>query len=303
MTDVKYYLAPMEGVTTWIYRRAHAQIYGPLNKYFTPFVEPHEKRTFKKKEIDEIMPEHNAEGYTVPQILTNKPDGFIRLAKALKELGYQEVNLNVGCPSKTVTVKGKGSGFLEYPQVLDHFLEEIFSNLDMKISVKTRAGMYEHEEFEHLLEIYNKYPLEELIIHPRVGADFYRNEPSWEVYRKARKNSKNPLCYNGDLFVKKYVQKFFEEFPGEDRVMIGRGIMVNPGLVSGQDDKETFWRFHDRLYQDYREHIGDNALYRMKELWFYQIHSFSDAEKYAKKLRKTKTLLDYDQVMRELKNK
>lgn len=300
MTGVKYYLAPMEGVTTWNYRRTHAQVYKPLDKYFIPFVEPHEKRDFKKKEIDEIMPEHNAGFYAVPQILTNKADGFIKLAKALKRLGYEEVNLNVGCPSRTVTVKGKGSGFLAYPEELDHFLEEIFSQVDMKISVKTRAGMSDPAEFEHLLEIYNKYPLEELILHPRVGADFYRNEPRWEVYREAKKNSKNPLCYNGDLFVEKYVQRFFDAFPDEDRVMIGRGVMVNPGLVSGENDRKLFWEFHDRLYQGYLESIGHNALYRMKELWFYQVHNFPDAEKYAKKFQKAQKLSDYEMVIKEM---
>lgn len=299
---MRYYLAPMEGVTTWIYRKAHAMVYGPLDKYFIPFVEPHEKRDFKKKELDEIAPEHNEGYYAVPQILTNKADGFIKLAKALQKLGYQEINLNVGCPSKTVTAKGKGAGFLEHPEELDHFLEEIFSQLDVKLSVKTRAGMYEPEEFEHLLEIYNKYPMEELILHPRVGADFYKNVPRLEVYRDAKKKSRNPLCYNGDLFVPRYVERFFEEFPEEDRVMIGRGIIVNPGLAAGQYDKRLFWDFHEQVYQMYLEKdMGDiHTLYRMKELWFYQVHNFPDAEKYAKKFRKARKLSDYEAVIREM---
>lgn len=298
---MRYYLAPMEGVTTWIYRRAHASVYEPLDKYFIPFLEPHEKRDFKKKELDEILPEHNEGMHVVPQILTNRADGFIRLGKALKGLGYEEVNLNLGCPSKTVSVKGKGSGFLAYPEELDHFLEEIFSGLDMKISVKTRIGKEDPEEFERLLEIYNKYEMEELIIHPRVQADFYRNEPRRDVYRMAREKSRNPVCYNGDLFVESYLKNFLEEFPEEDRVMIGRGLIIHPGLVSGQDDKKLFWKFHDLVYQGYLEKDGDqNALYRMKELWFYQIHQFPEADKYAKKLRKVQKRADYEQIIMEL---
>ncbi len=168
MKNIKYYFAPMEGITTFTYRVAHAKVYKPLDKYFIPFIEPHEKRDFKNKELQEILPENNEGIYAVPQILTNRAEGFIKVALALQKLGYQEINLNVGCPSKTVSSKYKGAGFLARPQELLHFLEEIFTALDLKISIKTRIGRDNPEEFYQILEIYNKFPLEELIIHPRI---------------------------------------------------------------------------------------------------------------------------------------
>ena len=180
---VKYYMAPLESVTTWIYRQAHAKIYGRLDKYFIPFLEPHEKRDFKTRELQEILPEHNENIYAVPQILTNRSEGFIKLAKALEDWGYEEINLNLGCPSKTVVTKGKGSGFLAKPEELERFLTEIFDALsgEVKISVKTRIGKEDPEEFPALLELFNKYPMEELIIHPRVQKDGYGNVPRLEL--------------------------------------------------------------------------------------------------------------------------
>ena len=173
------YLAPMEGVTTFLYRRAHAAVYGPLDKYFTPFLEPREKRSMKTKERNEVLPEHNKSLNVVPQILTNHAAGFLELAGTLWEMGYREINLNLGCPSKTVVTRGKGSGFLAAPEELDRFFDAVYKGLpgEMKLSVKTRIGVEADEEFERLLAIYNQYPISELIIHPRLQQDYYKNHP------------------------------------------------------------------------------------------------------------------------------
>lgn len=179
---MQYYLAPMEGITTWIYRKAHAEVYGALDKYFIPFLETHEKRDFKTRELQEILPAHNEGIRAVPQILTKHAGGFIKVARALKSFGYDEINLNLGCPSKTVVSRRKGAGFLSFPEELDQFLEEIFSALDVKLSVKTRVGKDSPEEFGRLLSVYNKYPLEELIVHPRIQADYYKGVPRMECY-------------------------------------------------------------------------------------------------------------------------
>lgn len=171
---MKIYLAPMEGITGEVYRRAYHTFFEPMDKYFTPFLNPNPKGKFSRQEWNEILPENNEGMYTVPQILTNRAEDFIRLARQLKEFGYEEVNLNLGCPSKTVVNRKRGSGFLFYPDELNHFLAEVFDQLDMKISIKTRSGKYDQEEFGELLDIYNQYPLEELILHPRVQQDYYK---------------------------------------------------------------------------------------------------------------------------------
>lgn len=307
---VKYYMAPLESVTTWIYRQAHAKIYGRLDKYFIPFLEPHEKRDFKTRELQEILPEHNENIYAVPQILTNRSEGFIKLAKALKDWGYEEVNLNLGCPSKTVVTKGKGSGFLAKPEELERFLTEIFDALsgEVKISVKTRIGKEDPEEFPALLKLFNKYPMEELIIHPRVQKDGYGNVPRLELYELAEKQSVNPLCYNGDLYTREQIRNFAERFPGTERLMFGRGFLRDPGLLynEGKDSKnifEKFWAFHDLVYEGYQErNMGDrNVLFKMKELWSYQVYQFSEPERLFKTFKKVQDCNEYEQMIRNLR--
>lgn len=307
---VKYYMAPLESVTTWIYRQAHAKIYGRLDKYFIPFLEPHEKRDFKTRELQEILPEHNENIYAVPQILTNRSEGFIKLAKALKDWGYEEINLNLGCPSKTVVTKGKGSGFLAKPEELERFLTEIFDALsgEVKISVKTRIGKEDPEEFPALLKLFNKYPMEELIIHPRVQKDGYGNVPRLELYELAEKQSLNPLCYNGDLYTREQIRNFAERFPGTERLMFGRGFLRDPGLIynEGKDSKdifEKFWEFHDLVYEGYQErNMGDrNVLFKMKELWSYQVYQFSEPERLFKTFKKVQDCNEYEQMIRNLR--
>ena len=307
---VKYYMAPLESVTTWIYRQAHAKIYGRLDKYFIPFLEPHEKRDFKTRELQEILPEHNENIYAVPQILTNRSEGFIKLAKALKDWGYEEINLNLGCPSKTVVTTGKGSGFLAKPEELERFLTEIFDALsgEVKISVKTRIGKEDPEEFPALLELFNKYPMEELIIHPRVQKDGYGNVPRLELYELAEKQSVNPLCYNGDLYTREKIRNFAERFPGTERLMFGRGFLRDPGLLynKGKDPKdifEKFWAFHDLVYEGYQErNMGDrNVLFKMKELWSYQVYQFSEPERLFKTFKKVQDCNEYEQMIRNLR--
>lgn len=300
---MNYYFAPMEGITGYIYRNAHAKVFKGIDKYFSPFISPVAKKDMKSKERNDILPENN-DGYDlVPQILTNKATDFIRIAKILQnDYGYQEVNLNVGCPVRTVVSKKKGSGFLAYPTQLDRFLEEVFESLEMKISVKTRLGMTDEEEFDKLLEIYNKYPLEELIIHARVQADYYKNKPHLETFRKAFSKSKNSVCYNGDLFTLEDVQNFKKQFPDVNTVMLGRGLLTNPGLLDEYATKEQFIKFYHLVYEGYQSVLsGDtHVLYKMKELWCYMGDSFPDGKKALKKIKKASKLADYDAAVREL---
>lgn len=304
--QIDYYMAPLESVTTWIYRQAHASVYGPLDKYFIPFLEPHEKRDFKKRELEEILPEHNEGLYTVPQILTNRADGFIRLGTALKKYGYKEINLNLGCPSKTVVTKGKGSGFLAFPELLDRFLDEIFEALgqEVDISVKTRVGKEREEEFPTLLEIFERYPLKELIIHPRVQADGYKNHPRMACYELAEEKSRHALCYNGDLFSAEQLRSFQEQYPNTKCIMLGRGFLFDPGLLCPETGKKEFWAFHDRVYGGYLEREqggGQNVLFKMKELWMYQVRMFPERPRLEKEIKKLKTCQEYEQLMQSIR--
>ena len=176
----------------------------------------------------------------------------------------------------------------------DRFLEEIYKIEDMKISIKTRIGKDTPEEFYKLIEIYNQYPLEELIIHPRTREDFYGNKPNLEVFKDALLLSKSPVCYNGDIFTVEDYNKLVDNFKDVDKVMLGRGILANPGLIGEIKDnkfitKDILKAFHDEVFQSYIELFNDdkNAMFRMKELWGYMIYMFTDNKKYAKKNKKS----------------
>ncbi len=304
---MRLYLAPLEGITGWIFRSALHECFGGFDKYFVPFIRPNQMGHFSAREKKDIFPEHNKGMYTVPQILTNRPEDFIRTASKLKEYGYGEINLNLGCPSKTVVTKGRGAGFLAYPDRLDNFLYEIFEKCEIRISVKTRLGMDEPEEFHRILAIYNKYPLEELIIHPRVQKDFYKNTPDMEAFAGALKKSSNPVCYNGDIFTMADYGRFTHMQPDVDCIMIGRGVLADPALArkirggAGLSAAELR-RFHDLLYAGYcREMSGDRTiLYKMKELWTYLAPVFTNYKKYAKKIKKSEKCAVYEKVVEEL---
>ncbi len=304
---MKYYFAPMEGITGYIYRNAYKKFFDNIDKYFTPFIVPNNSRSFKTKELRDILPENNKGINIVPQILTNDSEGFIFTANKLKQLGYDEINLNLGCPSGTVVAKNRGSGFLAKRDELDKFLEEIFKIDDMKISIKTRIGKDTPDEFYKLIEIYNKYPMEELIIHPRTQKDFYGNKPNLEVFRDALKLSKNDICYNGDIFTKEDNDKLIREFNQVNKFMLGRGILANPGLMNEIKnnafiDKKILKNFHDEVFNEYRELFNEdrNAIFRMKELWGYMVHIFSDNKKYAKKIKKAQKLDAYNDAVLSL---
>lgn len=303
---MKYYFAPMEGPTSYIYRRHHKTYFNNIDKYFSPFVVANQKG-IKNRELKDILPENNQGLVVIPQILSNNARDFIETSKLIKELGYEEINLNLGCPSGTAVSKGRGSGFLAKPKELDWFLEEIYAAAITKISVKTRLGIEQPEEFYNLLEIFNKYPIKELIIHPRVQKDFYNNKPNLAVFREGRQRSKNPVCYNGNLFTAEDCKSFMTAFPEVDTLMLGRGLLANPGLVEaisggGTLKKERLKEFHDVVYEEYKEILfGDrNILFKMKELWNYMITMFSDSKKYGKKIRKVERLKDYEETVSRL---
>lgn len=308
--DIKhmnFYFAPMEGLTGYIYRNAHKAFFNNIDKYFSPFIFPNQSNRFTTHELKDILPENNQGINLIPQLLTNNAKDFIHTSKKIMQMGYNEVNLNLGCPSGTVVSKNRGSGFLSKKDELDMFLEEIFSEAVTKISIKTRIGKDQPEEFYDLIEIFNKYPLEELIIHPRIQKDFYKNKPNLKIFKDALILSKNPVCYNGDIFTVKDYKEFMNDFNSVETIMIGRGLLANPGLICDIENniklkKELLKEFHDKVYEDYKSVLyGDrNVLFKMKELWFYMMPMFSNNTKYAKKIKKSEKLYDYDEAVSSL---
>ena len=303
-TDVmNYSLAPLEGLTGYVYRQAHRRFYPGLSRYYTPFLSPVRDRALTTRDRNEVLPEHNAGVPLTPQILTRSHSDLLWGARLLREMGYDEVNLNLGCPSPTVAAKGKGAGFLREPDAIGALLDSFFSaGTGMSLSVKTRLGVENPEDFECLLEVYNRFPLSELIVHPRVQTDLYRRPTRPEYALRALLESRAPVCYNGDLFSREAINALPARFPGLERAMVGRGLLACPSLASGEPDAARLRAFHDALLEGYRQQLsGDqNVLFRLKELWFYLRYSFVSPEKYFKRIKKSASLGDYLAAVDEL---
>lgn len=226
------HLAPLEGITTYIYRRAYNRYFGNMDRYYIPFISlSGGEKIFNHKEKAELSAENNSGMDVIPQVITNSAADVLSVEKKFKDLGYEEININLGCPSGTVTSKGRGSGMLRDAMKLDAFLAEIFEKTSMRVSIKTRIGYESPEEWEDILKVYNKYPVSSLIIHPRVRADFYKNTPHLDAFMAAVETSENPLCYNGDIYTVQDYLYIKEMFPQLDCVMLGRGVLTNPFLA------------------------------------------------------------------------
>lgn len=300
--STQIYFAPMEGTTGYLFRQTHHKYFPGADKYYIPFVSPTNGRKFTRRELSDVLPEHNAGLNAVPQVLTCRADDFLWAAGELAAMGYREVNLNLGCPSGTVTAKGKGSGFLARLWDLEEFLDAVYgANLGVDISIKTRLGVRDPEEFEVILELYENYPISELTIHPRVQRDFYREpvRPRWFVH--AMERSKLPLCYNGDLKTVADCAALTAAWPGVDRLMIGRGLVGDPALArklhgGSPASLVELKAFHDELYETYAAAFGDrrNASLRMKEVWTYLIRIFDGGERYGLNIKKAKSAQDFE---------
>lgn len=298
-----WYCAPLEGVTGYAFRRAHARCFTPADRYFAPFFSPTQEHVFPPRVLRELAPENNAGLNLVPQLLCRSAEDFVWAANALYDMGYGEINLNLGCPSGTVTAKGKGSGFLARPEELDRFFEQVFSAARARISVKTRLGADAPEEFERILEIYNRYPICELTVHPRVRTDMYRGAVRLEWFDYARRKSRAALCYNGDLFSARRALELEGRYPGLRAAMLGRGLAADPaitGRLKGAPPAEGELRsalreFHGEVYETCARDFGSekSAMLRMKELWGYLRYSFRDCGREVKRLMKTRTPADY----------
>lgn len=304
---MNYDLAPMEGITTYICRTTYAKYYGGIDRYYTPFLASMHLST---REKNEVLPEHNAGITVIPQILSNRADEFLEITQALHSYGYDTVNLNLGCPSGTVVSKHRGAGFLAVPDELDRFLDQIFSSCPLKISIKTRIGISDESEWETILRVYEKYPVDELIIHTRLQKDFYKLPTRPHTYLAAKRLS-IPLCYNGDVNSPAALQHVLSVDPSIDRIMIGRGIIANPELIEALHckpscDKDRLQSFLSDICDRYITEMGGgdrNTLYKLKELWVYMGGLFPDADKYIKRIKKANRLTEYhaavDALMRE----
>lgn len=303
---MKYELAPLEGVTTHVQRSAHRALFTPPDRYFTPFLALTQNHVFSPREKPEIAHTHLDGVPVIPQILANNTVDFLWAADALAQRGFTQVNLNMGCPSGTVVSKGKGAGMLRDTDALRRFLDEMYAKSPVSVSIKTRIGLFDAQEFEEILSVLCDYPVPELIIHPRVRTAFYTGVPDIEAFEHALTRANMPVSYNGDLFSAPDVRAFAKRFPAVQTVMIGRGALANPAIFSELTggialERERLKAYCERLEAGYIEEMGaGNALGRLKELWIYQIGAFEGVRKQEKAIRKARRIEEYRDAVRSI---
>lgn len=325
---MKYYFAPLEGITGYPFRNTFQKYFPGADRYYSPFLVANQTFHFKNKELRDVSPDNNTSIRLIPQVMTSQADQFVWAVDVLRDLGYTEVNLNLGCPSATVVTRHKGAGMLEEPDMLDRFFDEVFNELEKSgtiahsgspaISVKTRIGFSDLKEAGRLTEIFNRYPLSEIIIHPRLREEYYNGTPHYDVFGEMSERLHMPVCYNGDICCVSDLEALKQQFPDLRAVMIGRGALRNPWLFrelhadtpEGKvhktgltcDKKQVLRKFLDELFEAYsKEMSGDvQVMFKMKELWSYLKDMFPESEKAMKKLRKAKSRADYEAFLAEM---
>ncbi len=304
---MEYYFAPMEGVTGALYRRIHHKYFPGVDAYYMPFLTPTRDRVFTPRDLRETAPEHNQGFRAVPQLLTRDSGDFCWAANALFDMGYDEVNLNLGCPSGTVVAKGKGAGLLSDLSALEELLDGIFAGARGPVSVKTRLGLESPEEFGPLLELLSRYPISLLIVHPRVRKDFYKEPVRRKEFSLAHRDYPGPLCYNGGLLTPEDCEALLGEFPRVQSLMLGQGLLRNPALIrqakgGPPPTVEELRAFHDELYHSYLEAFrsGRNTIFHMKELWSYLGTLFEGSEKLLKQIRKAQDTAHYEGAVEQI---
>ena len=304
---MEIYLAPLQGLTDWIFRESFSQHIGKFDKTFTPFVRVQNGDFYRPSQCNDLLPEHNTFQKPVPQFLGNNADSFKRFEQLCLEHNYVETNINMGCPFPMVTAKRMGAGLLAHPAELAKLLEGIFADTKLKISIKCRLGLENSTEFEPLLPIFNEFPLEEIILHPRVGKQQYKGEVDMEAFALYAPQLKHSVCYNGDILTVGDVERIRVIAPQINKIMIGRGMLQNPFLMAEIRNQEFTISQKALMLRDFHLSIIDHCkqkysgdlhmLKRLEELWEYQSKGFEDGHKIYKQVKKSKTMAQYETVV------
>ena len=307
-TDCHLSLGPFQGITDAPFRNVFKRHFGGIDKFYTPFFTGiHKEEHAKNLQGEEIDPKFNDVETLTPQILSTDAEEILRFAKQCKQLGYKEINLNMGCPFPRVANKKRGCGLLPYPDMVEAMFKRIFEEIDINFSVKCRLGYFSPDEIEAIIPIFNKFPLSELIIHPRIGKQLYKGEADVERFKRLIPYINAPLVYNGDVFSVNDFGCIRNAVLPMNRFMLGRGLLTNPFLA--EEIRGGAWNAPERterlhayvidLYEDRLRHAGGSpkALGRMKELWSYMIHSFEEPQVVWRKIKKSNSLKEYEDAV------
>ncbi len=305
---IKIYLAPLQGFTDYSYRAAFSSLFGAPDAAFSPFIDTHDpdKRIFR-----DVLPEKITGYHLIPQLLGNDAKEMLTALNELMLMGYEEVNLNLGCPYKMVTKKGMGAGLLPHPELIDRILTELFANTTCRISVKMRLGLTNNDDWKTIIPVLNRYPLGEVIIHARTAAQMYKGDTNVEAFTEMAGLLTHPICYNGNIFTLEQYSVLTAQMPFVTRWMLGRGVIANPLLIqeiktgekaSEQEIRSALSKLHEQLIylNSIRLSGSSHVLNKMKPYWEYFASSFIGKEKGLKKIKKSVTLDAYKSACNEV---
>jgi len=310
---MKLFLAPIQGMTIAHYRNAYAEIFGGIDAYYSPFIVTTDEAHLNQSSFKDVLPEHNDNTLNVvPQLLGNNGSDFRLYASTIADMGYKEINWNIGCPSPTVTKKRKGSGILSYPDMIKAFLDEVCQDDSYNLTVKTRLGYSDLEEGIKVVELLNEYPLNGVIIHGRTGVQKYGGTVDLDSFEVLRSACKHDVTYNGDIYTYDDFKKISTRFPSIDNFMLGRGALRDPFLPStikndgihSADKIIKIRAFHDGVYNHYKNNLsGDKHIIdRMREFWTYTSVHLDPSGKLLKKIKKCKTTAAYLGIVDQMLN-
>ena len=300
------YLAPLQGFTDFVYRKAFAEVFPAVGTFFIPYISLKNNEVLKKY-LKEIQPENNPQLRVIPQVLASDAEEMLFLTEILKNHGYTEINLNLGCPYPMVTNRGKGAGLLPHPEKISGILKAFFEKTNLKLSVKLRAGLNSSAEIEKVIPVLNCFPLTEVIFHPRIAKQLYDGETLDSAFQYAQYNLKHRLVYNGNIFSVEDFRAKQQKFPEISEWMLGRGILMNPFLPAEINNfeiqsVEKLKEFHLLIFKYYSETMDNegNVLNKMKQFWIYFSFNFSNQHKVLKTIKKTNNLNRYKSEVQKI---
>ena len=324
MENVKLSLGPFQGITDAPFRNVFKKHFGGIDKFYTPFFTGIQKDHAKNLQGEEIDPACNDVETLTPQILSTDAEEILRFAAQCKELGYKQINLNMGCPFPRVANKKRGSGLLPYPEKIQSLFDGVFEKIDIGFSMKCRLGYFNPDEIVPVIDIFNQYPLSELIIHPRIGKQLYKGEADVQRFAELIPMIKAPLVYNGDIVSVDSFSRIKQQVQPVNEFMLGRGLLANPflaeeihrhcernevergnpsestsGLLRCARNDERLHTYVIDLYEERLRHAGGSpkVLGRMKELWSYLMYSFDEPQDIWRRIKKINTLKDYEEAV------
>ncbi len=305
------YSSPLQGFTDFKFRNAYNKYFEGIDFFYSPYIRLNGKLELKKSEERDILPKNNSNLHLIPQIMTRDADEFLFVARYIKDLGYDELNWNLGCPYPMVTKRGMGSGLIKYPDLIDEILDKVLAETDISVSIKIRLGLDSNEEILGVLPVFDKYPLKNIAIHPRIGKQLYKGPVDLDAFQNCLKHSKHKIIYNGDIKTVEDYRNLKERFPSIDTWMIGRGLISDPFLpamiknntLEYPDNRlEVFSKFHDTLFDDVQQALSGPSHVNMKmyHYWIYFISSFPNSPKGLKYIKKAQSFNAYRDAVQEI---